>query len=166
MVHFGGRWHQADLVALCYVVSSQIRDQTCVICTGRQILYHWATREGPQTLLTLTWWLTTWVLLRSHSYVSVETRWDGGEMKETGFTLEGTWLHLGRNCLRWEFLDRAGTDFSRWSLVGWIFGVHEVPRIVQIPQFNSQDWWVLQLFHERSGKVVNSPVRRICWWTS
>ena len=27
--------------------SSQPRDQTCVSCIGRQILYHWATREAP-----------------------------------------------------------------------------------------------------------------------
>ena len=28
--------------------SSQPRDKTCVSCTGRQILYHWATREAPE----------------------------------------------------------------------------------------------------------------------
>ena len=27
--------------------SPQPRDQTCVSCIGRQILYHWATREAP-----------------------------------------------------------------------------------------------------------------------
>ena len=27
--------------------SSRLRDQTCVFCIGRQILYHWATREVP-----------------------------------------------------------------------------------------------------------------------
>ena len=34
------------LVALRHVGSSQTGDQTCVSCTGRQILYHWATREA------------------------------------------------------------------------------------------------------------------------
>ena len=28
--------------------SSRIRDGTCVSCIGRQILYHWATREAPR----------------------------------------------------------------------------------------------------------------------
>ena len=28
--------------------SSKPRDQTCITCTGRQILYHWATREVPR----------------------------------------------------------------------------------------------------------------------
>ena len=32
--------------ALWHVGSSQIRGQTCVSCTGRWILYHWATREA------------------------------------------------------------------------------------------------------------------------
>ena len=27
--------------------SSRIRDQTCVSCIGRRILYHWVTREAP-----------------------------------------------------------------------------------------------------------------------
>ena len=35
------------LVALCHVRSSQIRDQTCVSSTGRQILYHRITRKAP-----------------------------------------------------------------------------------------------------------------------
>ena len=30
--------------------SSQPRDQTCVSCTGRWILYHWATREVQTTI--------------------------------------------------------------------------------------------------------------------
>ena len=29
------------------VGSSRIRDQTCVSCIGRRILYHWVTREAP-----------------------------------------------------------------------------------------------------------------------
>ena len=35
----------AHAVAPQPVGSSRIRDQTCVSCTGRQTLYHWATRE-------------------------------------------------------------------------------------------------------------------------
>ena len=38
------------LVALQHVRSSWIRDQTCVPCTGRQILNHWTTREVPLCL--------------------------------------------------------------------------------------------------------------------
>ena len=34
------------LVALWYVGSSQIRDQTHVFCVGKWILYRWATREA------------------------------------------------------------------------------------------------------------------------
>ena len=37
-------WH-TGLVAPQHVGSSQTRDQTCVPCTGRQILNHWTTRE-------------------------------------------------------------------------------------------------------------------------
>ena len=36
-----------DLVAPWHVRSSQTRDRTRVSCTGRQVLYHWATREDP-----------------------------------------------------------------------------------------------------------------------
>ena len=39
-------WHMG-LIALQHVGSSRIRDQTHVSCIGRQILYHWATREVP-----------------------------------------------------------------------------------------------------------------------
>ena len=39
-------WH-TDLAALQHVESSRTRDQTRVSCIGRQILYHWATRETP-----------------------------------------------------------------------------------------------------------------------
>ena len=42
------------LVAPWHVGSSQIRDWTRVSCIGRQVLYHWATREAPGKL-PLTW---------------------------------------------------------------------------------------------------------------
>ena len=45
------------LVALRHVGSSWIRDQTSVSCIGRQILYHWITREAP----TFHFWAVTWV---------------------------------------------------------------------------------------------------------
>ena len=31
--------------------SSRPRDQTCISCVGRRILYHWATREDPQVMV-------------------------------------------------------------------------------------------------------------------
>ena len=34
------------LVVLWHVGSSRTRDQTCVSCIGKRILYHWATREA------------------------------------------------------------------------------------------------------------------------
>ena len=37
---------QKGFVALWHVESSQIRDWTWVSCLGRQILYHWSTREA------------------------------------------------------------------------------------------------------------------------
>ena len=40
------------LVALWPVGSSWIRDQTHVSCTGKQILYHWATRKALSTLFS------------------------------------------------------------------------------------------------------------------
>ena len=39
--------NSCDLVAPWNVGSSQIRDQICISHIGRQILYHWATREAP-----------------------------------------------------------------------------------------------------------------------
>ena len=47
-------WAQAQylwptgLVALRHVGSSRIRDQTCVSCFGRGILYLWAARQDPR----------------------------------------------------------------------------------------------------------------------
>ena len=38
-------WLLVDLLAPQHVGSSQTRDQTRVLCTGRQILNHWTTRE-------------------------------------------------------------------------------------------------------------------------
>ena len=49
------------LVALWHVRSSQIRDQTCVSSIGRQILYHWVTREAPISVFSTHFpvkWLT------------------------------------------------------------------------------------------------------------
>ena len=40
---------RTDLEAPWHAGSSWIRDQTHVSCIGRWILYHWATREAPQT---------------------------------------------------------------------------------------------------------------------
>ena len=40
-------WHMG-LVAPWHLESSWIRDLICVSCIGRQILYHWTTREAPQ----------------------------------------------------------------------------------------------------------------------
>ena len=38
-----------EWVAISYSkVSSWTRDQTCVSCIGRRILYHWTTREAPK----------------------------------------------------------------------------------------------------------------------
>ena len=48
--------------------SSQMRDQTLishVSCIGRQILYHWATREAPDL----------WVLTNSYCHVITTTRY-------------------------------------------------------------------------------------------
>ena len=39
-----------------HVESSWIKDRTCVFCIGRQILYHWTTREA-QGLVFLSQWL-------------------------------------------------------------------------------------------------------------
>ena len=38
-------WYTGS-AALWHVASSQTRDQTCVSCIGRQILYHGATEEA------------------------------------------------------------------------------------------------------------------------
>ena len=39
-------WHRG-LAALQHVGSPQIKDRTCVPCTARQTLNHWATKEAP-----------------------------------------------------------------------------------------------------------------------
>ena len=44
-----------SLVALRHVGASWLRDWTCVSCTGRQILYHWATREALDVLFKCHW---------------------------------------------------------------------------------------------------------------
>ena len=43
-------WHPSSVI-LWHVTSSQIRDRTRVSCTGRWILYHWATKEVPNIFL-------------------------------------------------------------------------------------------------------------------
>ena len=45
------------LVALRHVRSSWTRDQTCVSCTGRRILYHGVTREAPILPDSFSWLL-------------------------------------------------------------------------------------------------------------
>ena len=45
-----------NLLAPRHVGSSQTRDPTHVSCIGRQILYHWATREAPDDTLVLDLW--------------------------------------------------------------------------------------------------------------
>ena len=43
---WGQQWWSTGLVAPWHVGSSQIRDQTCISCIGRWILYHRAAREA------------------------------------------------------------------------------------------------------------------------
>ena len=49
------------LVALQHVTSSPPRDWTRVSCLGRQILYHWATREAPNLSF---WQVEFWVFFK------------------------------------------------------------------------------------------------------
>ena len=44
--------------------SSWIGDQTVISCVGRQILYHWATREAPVFRIFKVWHLTTLIRRR------------------------------------------------------------------------------------------------------
>ena len=51
-------WNRSSVVgvhglSLWYVGSSQIRDWTRVSCIGRQIIYHWASREAQEVCLIL-----------------------------------------------------------------------------------------------------------------
>ena len=63
------------LVTSRHVGSCRIRDQTHVSCLGRQILYHWATREALNALLTYNifdlWWVS-----RTSSHFKVEKGMD------------------------------------------------------------------------------------------
>ena len=55
--------NRRGLVAPWHVGSSWIRDRTHVSCTGRQILYQWATREAPEEFLKRQLWqlrIGTW----------------------------------------------------------------------------------------------------------
>ena len=63
-----------------HVGSSQIRDWTCVSCTGRRILYHWATREAPS--------LKFLILLSALNSSAVMTY----------STLESTWTEASALC--------------------------------------------------------------------
>ena len=49
-----------NLVAVRHVGSSQTRDQTCVLCIGRRILYHWAPGKPQRRNFysSLTHWTT------------------------------------------------------------------------------------------------------------
>ena len=47
----GCRLNSWGLVALQHVGSSWTRDQTCVSCIGRWILYHWAIKEALKIML-------------------------------------------------------------------------------------------------------------------
>ena len=52
-----------------YMGSSWIRDQTCVSCVSRQILYHWATREAQDsTSLTSFQVLPMWTTKYTFEY--------------------------------------------------------------------------------------------------
>ena len=44
----GSRALDTGSAAPWHVGSSRMRDRTCLSCTWRQILYHWATREAPE----------------------------------------------------------------------------------------------------------------------
>ena len=48
-------WQYTGSAAPWHMGSSQNRDQTCVSCIGKQVLYYWATTEAPWfSYLTLT----------------------------------------------------------------------------------------------------------------
>ena len=47
-----------------HVGSSQIRDWTCVSCTGRHTLHHWATREASPLFLSVVQTYVTWHIYR------------------------------------------------------------------------------------------------------
>ena len=47
-------WPSA-FVAPPHMGSPQTRDRTCVSCTGRQVLYHEATREALSSSLSVIW---------------------------------------------------------------------------------------------------------------
>ena len=64
-------WHKG-LVSLWYVGSSWIRDQTCVFCIGRWILYHWATREALQLIFILCFDYIESQHSLSHKYMTME----------------------------------------------------------------------------------------------
>ena len=46
---FPGQEYWCAVISFCRG-SSWTRDQTCISCIGRQILYHWATKEAPTLL--------------------------------------------------------------------------------------------------------------------
>ena len=62
-----------------HVGSSQIKDQTHVSCTGRWILYHWATKEALDHLknTSMSWWhglvLKHCSLMQMESGIAVST---------------------------------------------------------------------------------------------
>ena len=46
--------------------SSQSKNPTCILCIGRQILYHWATREALSPLLQ-----QNWMSMKQETYLSL-----------------------------------------------------------------------------------------------
>ena len=52
--------------------SSQPRDQTrasCIFCTGRRVLYHWATREAERRVISNRWHLNDHILDARFSFM-------------------------------------------------------------------------------------------------
>ena len=73
-----GTW---ALLASWHVGSSRIRDQTCVLCTDRQIPDHWTTREAPEQ-----------ITLKASPYYKLE-------INKNTWTMRSLTFHLSFFCL-------------------------------------------------------------------
>ena len=138
------------------VGSSWARDQTCVFCIGRQVLYHWATKEALRLVLLglegenlkdcgcgkqclLQWWL----VLEDGGYAAVVAAEGIPSLDQVRLRMRfKTRQSMSQVGSRWRVFLVLGPDWG-WAELGKIF--------------------CLLLFTFYSPLKPTEMARRICW---
>ena len=113
--------------------SSQPRDQTHISCIGRQVLYHWATREAP-----------LWTAAAAKSLQSCPTLCDPKDGSPSGSPVPGIlqaktleWVAISfSNAQKWKnkvkLLSRVQLLATQWT------AAHQAPMSMG---FSRQEYW-------------------------